>query len=393
MQILNVWKVQEKHGAKTLRKISCEAAERKGSSMPPYLPEGWTGKRAKRSDTEASSTDIALAQSISDSRASSCVRELLHKAGDGWAAFDSLENVSMDEITALTRHGAVETSLSEFDEVLVRPKNDGLRWVSNIVIAEPQLMYISHALVPESKLDLMISLQRQGWVTAKEIKEAWNEGDPLVCVFDSRRPISYYQCLLRRSALIAKNVKTILHGAVDAYYLVLLRLSPEAIRRALEAGEKTNDWFRKQLKNKSEDNANYNIDMNVSSDDDGTQHVLEIEEGTTMMPGILDGVSSVITWKRCSACMVDGQDPPQKIYIDTKHHSGRDRGYIACSKHVDCGKYVFCDHFKFRSDMVEWLYAWSKLWAACETKEAHIEVTPSDADTQEIAGKLHIAEF
>jgi hypothetical protein len=226
-----------------------------------------------------------------------------------------------------------------------------------------------------SKIMLVLELHRQTWVARNDVLVPFVRGGPLVYLNNMlMRSHVYLRALIANDSLFDKNAPFILHNMPEGYYKCLLSLDD------LGAVFHGRADFQ-ELRNKDFERLARGDDVIPGApalEDDVDEGAAAIEDDDVELAiALADAVPAPLAM-RPSTIALHGR---QVNFDGCSHQSGRQRGYITCSRnsvHNGCHKYRFVDEFETREHCASWLLAWSALAAATDDRREHYAMVPSD---------------
>ena len=305
----------------------------------------------------------------------------------------SLANWDAGVSHALSATGAIDSTFDEFGELILSTRSSGVAWSVATTVTEPMLAMRAHmnvAIMHTPKVEWLVRLLMEGWVGEEERQTPWSPGGALVYRTGMHQPISYWACLASRDKVVAKGIVEIKHKMTDNYYKCLLFMDGPRLRATLDQmADKSDDWFRQQLKDSGcrradaalEDDPDDAPPLPALQGPDGPQY----EADMPIVPFVVQSDE----WSRC--IVSHPSCPPTRVYFDhTSHQSGRQRGWVECRAH-GCIKYEFCRGTKesFCARMMLWMADADRH----DNKPAHLAFKPSEDVVTALASDIALAPF
>ena len=173
---------------------------------------------AAASSTSSVQQDVLALKSLPDTVASNALISILlsaERTGSDVVPFQEIEDVHMDNLQTLAQAGAVILAENDFGELAVSVNKSMLRYFSRFLVRTPQQVMRVDAYSGTCKSDMAMALIRGGWTGRDSLDAPFKHGGPLLFVCHSRRPNSYFTCLLQKSKLFAKGISEIPHDWKD----------------------------------------------------------------------------------------------------------------------------------------------------------------------------------
>jgi len=318
------------------------------------------------------------------------VREACARNESGWAELLGLDDVDLVDVGRLAGLGALEARADDFGIISVQPRDSGMRWMSCVTVHDALQAMRVDTYSENSKLDMCLHLIRHGWLADPDPVAVTPQG-PLSFLLDVRRPASYFIALLHTVEIQQKQVQEIHHLMPDNYYRSLMRLTPAQIATMLQAGETSDEWFRKNLR-ESLTSGGQNIILPGDDDEE------DVPQPAALPAVPYVALNNMQVWRRCTVSEPGGSASgavTYKVYFDTAHHTGRPRGLIQCRNpnHGECIKHVHSDTYDSRSVFAATLFVWATMCGHFETKESHLAFTPTTIVAQDRLPALTINDF
>lgn len=352
-------------------------------------------------DASASSSSLSTTVTTRDvvaMRVLEKIDRLQSQLGLEQVPFRSLEDVPWARIEALAREGALSLGADEFGDSTISVMPSGIRHVSLRTIYEPIPMIRVDACASTSKLDMVLTLLRHGWVSGQPAMGLVRGGEK-VFLASMSRPASYFQCLLRSAILFNSGVECIPHDARDLVYQGLLRLSGDALVAFLErlaSGGADDQWLRTQLK--GTDPAGIIIDDGDEpppAEDEPLPLLAPLQDMAPppLVGAILD--RSYWEWRR-AIVIVEGEARHKVVFDHCSSASGKQRGYINCkvAGHNRCFLWRDCDHHDSREDFCAYLMAWALKGRDYGDRFSHMQCPPpTDARVAAVKGTMTLEDW
>ena len=163
-------------------------------------------------------SSAALALPVSDLQTSVAVERILLAAeqnGNPNVAFDSLEGVSWPDVTALSSVGALRVQADEFGGAEISVTESAFKLSSKFQIHSPTQVVWQSAYHGTCKMDLVFALLRDSWIPMERSLAPYKASVEKEFLCNSRRPNSYFVCLLQCSRLFDKGVVHVPHTWKD----------------------------------------------------------------------------------------------------------------------------------------------------------------------------------
>ena len=311
--------------------------------------------------------------------ASVVLAEIVQKqeeTNEDWVPFSSLEEVDIEDVHSLEAMRAVRLRQNEFGELEIRVEPSNVRALPMVEVGFPTQIVQSPDHTVNSKLDLVLSLFRNGWSAANP-RNAYADGASREFFLLIRAPRSYFVCLLEAGKIFEKGILAIKHKQKDLYYQALLRLRGEQLIKymnRLEAGESAK-VLRRELKNETIAAAPICDDPpdELHSDEEpssGEERVLALPAP----PRLLEPLN----WKR--ATVTNNVGTQAKVYFDhyAEDHGRPQRAYCNCivGSHQNCFQWRQTKEFESREQMCAYFFAWASRHGF-ENRQEHMAWRPS----------------
>ena len=256
----------------------------------------------------------------------------------------------------------------------------------------------------QSKVALFLECRRLGWEPVAAILGPHAESSPKKFPYSMlKRSGLYLKFLLSYESVYSKNAKYFLHDMPEAYYKCLLGLPDlEGFHERPDFLMLNSDDFRgilasrDPLKGTAKLLALEDAPPLAVQDDDGALEDAIIDEAEFLQLFALDGAIM-------PAHSMPREMQPWSITIHDKtvrfdgcsHSSGKQRGYISCSRqreterHAGCYKYKFLHHHEQSYiKTAAWLIAWDLSAHDCADRGTHYDFKPTPPVLAKIEQKL-----
>jgi len=270
---------------------------------------------------------------------------------------------------------------------MLKTNTSQTRFLSTSLVGKPLLVVrIADGTSFNSKLDVVLSLVRKGWLAADKCKlKPYEKGQVRVFILQWKMPMSYFVCLLSEDELFGKGIKQIPHYEKDCYYQCLLRLREQRLREFLERAV-DQKWCLEELRK-----ARQALPLSdIPAEEPGSDE--EVGAVVPLPPLQLPLADRRIQFERCVAV---GPAERVKIYFDrcTGGSAGQ-RCYANCSSknHSNCFQWRQAEDFSSREEIAAYFYVWSVGHVPFADRFAHMGWRPGDADLQ-LSAAITVEDF
>ena len=158
-------------------------------------------------------TDVAMQLgAVAHNVILSGVKRACAQAGTDEVPFDSLVGLHIQAVETLAKMGALTLREDESGVLMVGRNAARIMDIGAQLLGDPRQVIQIEGWSSTSKLDIVLTLMRTGWVNRKAPKSAYKPGQAKHFRNDFHRPSSYFACLVEHVKLFEKGVPQIAHN-------------------------------------------------------------------------------------------------------------------------------------------------------------------------------------